>query len=284
MIRRIVSAYYFNPLVSINTPWDETIGFYTLRWLVQGNMDIRTSANGFHLCPGQILICRPYSPVKIDFNKENCIIYSVTAFDGDLSVLEDLPLEEPISITPAESELLLQFIYTSSQYYSDSPNRLESETIKQYTLSMLETFLRRLDIRNGKNSKLLFTEPAKTATQVQDQRITFEIKQYLLQNLSVSVSLQDIANALGISVNTAMHVFKNNVGMGIMAYFTKLRIEKSMELISEGNLSFRTISERLGFESPEYFSRVFKKQVGMSPTEYAKNQSKWNGCLASLFM
>ena len=52
----------------------------------------------------------------------------------------------------------------------------------------------------------------------------------------------------------------------------------------EGKLSFRTISERLGFESPEYFSRVFKKQTGMTPTEYAKQQNRWSGCSASLFM
>ena len=57
-----------------------------------------------------------------------------------------------------------------------------------------------------------------------------------------------------------------------------------MHLIDEGELSFRTISERMGFESPEYFSRVFKKQTGMTPTDYAKQQSKWSGCLASLFM
>lgn len=57
-----------------------------------------------------------------------------------------------------------------------------------------------------------------------------------------------------------------------------------MALISEGELSFRAISEHLGFESPEYFSRVFKKQTGITPTEYAKQQNKWSGCLASLFM
>ena len=81
-----------------------------------------------------------------------------------------------------------------------------------------------------------------------------------------------------------MHAFRKDVGMGIMAYFSKLKIEKAMQLINEGNLSFRTISEQLGFESPEYFSRVFKKQTGMTPTEYAKQQNKWSGCLASLFM
>lgn len=149
---------------------------------------------------------------------------------------------------------------------------------------MLGTILSRLDIRNGKYEKMLFRQTPKTITQVNDQKITFEIKQYLMGHLSKSVSLQDLSEELGISVNTAMHIFRNNVGMGIIAYFNKLKIEKAMLLIDEGEFSFRTISERLGFESPEYFSRVFKKQTGMTPTDYAKQQSKWSGCLASLFM
>ena len=121
-------------------------------------------------------------------------------------------------------------------------------------------------------------------TQINDQKISFEIKQYLMQHLSTSISLNTLADELGVSINTAMHAFRKDVGMGIMAYFSKLKIEKTMQLISEGELSFRTISERLGFESPEYFSRVFKKQTGMTPTEYAKQQNRWSGCLASLFM
>ena len=131
---------------------------------------------------------------------------------------------------------------------------------------------------------MLFQQTSKTVTQANDQKITFEIKQYLMEHISESISLTDLSESLGVSVNTAMHVFRNNVGMGIIAYFNKLNIEKAMQLIDEGELSFRTISERLGFESPEYFSRVFKKQTGMTPTDYAKQQSKWSGCLASLFM
>ncbi len=284
MIYNIVSAYYFNPLMNINTPWNETIKSYTLRWLVRGNADFEINSKKIHLCSGQIIICRPCSSVEMNFEKDTTIIYSVTTFDGDLSLLKDIPFEKPLTISSLESEILLQFFYTSSQYYNEGSEKLDSEPIKQYTLSLLETFLLRLDIQNGKNGKMLFSESTKTITQVNDQRITFEIKQYLIQHLSTSVSLKDLSEELGVSINTAMHVFKKNVGMGIITYFTKLKVEKAMELIDKGELSFRTISERLGFESPEYFSRVFKKQIGMTPTEYAKQQNKWSGCLASLFM
>lgn len=284
MINSIFSSYYFNPLKPTNMPWRETIKTYTLRWLVKGKIDFEINSKRIQLSSGQIIICSPDSDIAMNFNKDDEVIYSVTAFEGDLSVLKSVPLQTPLTLLPIESELLLQFFYTATQYHNDGCGESDLEMINQYTISLLETFLLRLDIKNSKFEKMLFQQTNKIITQTKDQKITFEIKQYLMEHISESVSLTDLSKALGVSVNTAMHIFKNNVGMGIVAYFNKLKIEKAMYLIDEGELSFRTISERLGFESPEYFSRVFKKQTGMTPTDYAKQQSKWSGCLASLFM
>ena len=53
-------------------------------------------------------------------------------------------------------------------------------------------------------------------------------------------------------------------------YLTALRIGEAKRLIREGNLTFTQIAERIGIESIYYFSNLFKKQTGMSPTEYEK--------------
>ena len=284
MIHNILSAYYFNPFKTIKMPLNDTVDAYTLRWLIRGDAELTVGSEKIHLRSGQILVCPPHSAVTMSFDEESDVIYSVTAFEGDLTLLKSLPLEQPITISAIECELLFQFFYTASQYCNESAAICDPAPIKQYIVSLLEAFLSRLDILHGENKKIIFWEPIKVTTQVNDQKTSFEIKQYLAQRLSTSISLSTLADELGVSINTAMHAFRKDVGMGIMAYFSKLKIEKAMQLIREGNLSFRTISEQLGFESPEYFSRVFKKQTGMTPTEYAKQQNKWSGCLASLFM
>jgi len=284
MINNILSAYYFNPLKPKNMPWNETTKAYTIHWVVKGTIDFEIDSEKIHLCSGQIVICPPGSDVTMDFDKATQVIYSVATFEGDISFLKEIPFGKPIILSTIESELLLQFFYTATQYYSEGVVKPELESVRRYAVSLLETFLLRFNIKNSKFERMLFKQTSKTATQANDQKITFEIKRYLAEHLLETVSLTVLSEELGISVNTAMHIFKNNVGMGIIAYFNKLKIEKAMHLIDEGELSFRTISERLGFESPEYFSRVFKKQTGMTPTEYAKQQSKWSGCLASLFM
>jgi len=284
MINNILSAYYFNPLKPKNMPWNETTKAYTIHWVVKGTINFEIDSEKIHLCSGQIVICSPGSDVTMSFDKDIEVIYSVATFEGDLSFLKATPFGKPIILSTIESELLLQFFYTATQYYSEGVAKPDLESVRRYAVSLLETFLLRLNIKNSKFERMLFQQTSKTATQANDQKITFEIKQYLAEHLLETVSLTVLSEELGISVNTAMHIFKNNVGMGIIAYFNKLKIEKAMQLIDEGELSFRAISERLGFESPEYFSRVFKKQTGMTPTEYAKQQSKWSGCLASLFM
>jgi len=284
MINNILSAYYFNPLKPKNMPWNETTKAYTIHWVVKGTINFEIDSEKIHLCSGQIVICSPGSDVTMSFDKDIEVIYSVATFEGDLSFLKATPFGKPIILSTIESELLLQFFYTATQYYSEGVVKPELESVRRYAVSLLETFLLRFNIKNSKFERMLFKQTSKTATQANDQKITFEIKRYLAEHLLETVSLTVLSEELGISVNTAMHIFKNNVGMGIIAYFNKLKIEKAMHLIDEGELSFRTISERLGFESPEYFSRVFKKQTGMTPTEYAKQQSKWSGCLASLFM
>jgi len=48
----------------------------------------------------------------------------------------------------------------------------------------------------------------------------------------------------------------------------KRRMERAKELIRAGDLNFAQISARLSFENPQYFSRVFKKEYGMTPTEF----------------
>ena len=60
------------------------------------------------------------------------------------------------------------------------------------------------------------------------------------------------------------------MGCGVMDYFTRLKVDKAKELIREENYTFTEISEKLGFNTSQYFTTVFKRVSGMTPSEYAK--------------
>ncbi len=92
----------------------------------------------------------------------------------------------------------------------------------------------------------------------------------LPRTIPKSITLPSLAAVLGISVSQLKRVFHEQIGQSMVRYLTALRIGEAKRLIREGNLTFTQIAERIGIESIYYFSNLFKKQTGMSPTEYEK--------------
>ena len=95
-------------------------------------------------------------------------------------------------------------------------------------------------------------------------------RDYLAAHYSEAITLPSLAAVLGISVSQLKRVFHEQIGQSMVRYLTALRIGEAKRLIREGNLTFTQIAERIGIESIYYFSNLFKKQTGMSPTEYEK--------------
>lgn len=60
-------------------------------------------------------------------------------------------------------------------------------------------------------------------------------------------------------------------GETLAAYAVKARVARARRLIREGDLNFAEISDRLGFDNPQYFSRVFKRVMGMTPSEFRRS-------------
>ncbi|HOV41306.1 MAG TPA: helix-turn-helix transcriptional regulator, partial [Oscillospiraceae bacterium] len=65
-------------------------------------------------------------------------------------------------------------------------------------------------------------------------------------------------------------LIKNNTGMNLTEILTSLKMENSKKLLSSTNMSIFQIAECNGYESPDHFSRTFKKTYGISPRQYRK--------------
>lgn len=89
-----------------------------------------------------------------------------------------------------------------------------------------------------------------------------------MDNSSLNVTFLSIN--MGISRSLLFNKVKNITGMGIVGYVNKMRIEKSVHLLTTTSLSITEISERVGFSSLHYFSEVFKSIKGESPSAYRK--------------
>ncbi|HJD46632.1 MAG TPA: response regulator [Candidatus Mediterraneibacter norfolkensis] len=96
--------------------------------------------------------------------------------------------------------------------------------------------------------------------------------EYIRNNYSHQISLEDIAEYAGISRIYLSQLFKKETGKNIRDYLAEYRLSKAKELLLTSNLKIYTISELCGFGSAQYFNRIFKKMTGFSPYQFKDNK------------
>ena len=92
--------------------------------------------------------------------------------------------------------------------------------------------------------------------------------EYIRNNYSREISLDDVSRQVNISPYYFSKIFKEESGLNFIEYLTNIRIDKAKELLSETDMSIKEVCATCGYTDPNYFSRSFKKNVGVTPTEY----------------
>ncbi len=87
-----------------------------------------------------------------------------------------------------------------------------------------------------------------------------------------SLSIKDISEHVFLSSSYICTLFKNETGMTLNQYLTEYRIEKAKELLIDPRYKITDISSKVGYSDGNYFGKTFKKQVGMSPSEYRERK------------
>lgn len=95
-----------------------------------------------------------------------------------------------------------------------------------------------------------------------------KIQKYLMEHLKESIAAKDLENQFHLTYKYMEHIFKENLEIPIMQYHTKIRIKESAKVLRSTSLSILQVSEMFGYQDQLYFSRCFKKHMGMSPKEY----------------
>lgn len=112
-------------------------------------------------------------------------------------------------------------------------------------------------------------------TRQQDYRakVIAKVQQFILANLDRKLQLSEVASVFGFSQNYLSSLFSRYGGCSFVKFTTNAKINMAKEMIASGDYKIYEISEKLGFESSFYFSKVFKKTAGCSPREYIQRQT-----------
>ena len=160
--------------------------------------------------------------------------------------LQNMPLKE---INPFGSEQLIRLhlehflIHLVRRY--QSPPVLKKEIIKQGSF------------KSTKNKG--------------EAEIFRRVTDYLEDNLDQHICIEQICRDNLVGRSQLQKIFKEQCNLGIIEYFSTLKINTAKELIRTSHMNFTQIAEHLGYTSIHYFSRQFKKITGMTPSEYASS-------------
>lgn len=98
--------------------------------------------------------------------------------------------------------------------------------------------------------------------------------QYMQQNFERNIAINELAERYGMSPNYFSTMFKRETNQSAITYLTNLRVQKAVWYLENTEDSAVDISQRVGYEDSQYFFRVFKKTMGMTPLMYRKEYRK----------
>ncbi len=91
---------------------------------------------------------------------------------------------------------------------------------------------------------------------------------FMKANISGRFTVEDLAMQFHISTSHYTALFKKKTGMSPMDYFIRVKIHYACQMLSQSKLKIKEVGEKIGYDDPYYFSRIFKKVTGKSPAQY----------------
>ena len=101
-----------------------------------------------------------------------------------------------------------------------------------------------------------------------------EITDYILTHYKEAITRETLAGLAGLSPSHFSHVFKRRTGKSPIEYLTEIRIRRAKELLVTSNKRLKEIAENVGYRDEFYFSRMFKKNIGLSPRNFMKKRKR----------
>ena len=104
--------------------------------------------------------------------------------------------------------------------------------------------------------------------------IVSRVTHFMNENIETTLTIKQLASYAGYSPSYFYRRFIKETGHAPIAYFIRMKINKATFYLIKSSMSIAQISTKLGFDSPYYFSRTFRRVVGISPSEFRKQNFK----------
>ncbi len=273
-----IHSYWYSPTFHFEGESHEPV---ELVYVQTGSTIVSTNAYSAILQPGQMILHRPWDFHKIRANGVSCHVLIFTFGLSKNSPIREIT--DRVFVASDVDRYLISTIYHLGANLVGGKNACPPSTgvsessDPQVVKDSLELLLLYL-FRFKTEQKAL--EEKKNPLPTTSPRMA-KIISYLEANVSRRITLQELATQSGYSVSRLCNLFRKETGDTVIHYLNNLRIQKACEYISKGDKSFKDISDLLSFDSVQYFSKEFKKIVGVTPSQFREQVKTDNAYLTT---
>lgn len=232
--------------------------FY-LQYMVDGEMDILLDGKLGILRPGEAVLHFPHTEYWYAMRGEQPVAYYWAHFTGSLA----------------------ETLVKKCRFANQKPLNVGVHgSIAVRFESVFRDFIERdacFEVAACAGVVALLTEIARRAetggrAPVDDERISRAIA-HLHRSYSQPVSVNEMAAHAHLSSSRFRRLFHQRTGFSPLEYLTRLRLNHASQLMAETALSIAEIARAVGYEDPLYFSRLFRRKMGVSPTEFRQSKA-----------
>ena len=237
---------------------------FILIYCVEGMGWIEIEGVKFKIDTNQVIILPKEKAHAYGSNEKNPWSIYWVHFDGEMGKYFATDLEKPKLICTENNSRIEDRIKLFDEIFDTLKNGYSNSNL-MYSVVCLIHFL----------STFKFLEVYRNSTNSSKQTndIVTRTIHFMRENLHRKIQLKEIADYSGLSVSHLSALFLKKAGFTLIGYLAQLKIQQACHYIDFTDLKMNQIAQKIGIEDPFYFTRLFTKIMGMSPTKY-KNTKK----------
>ncbi|MBE7022488.1 MAG: AraC family transcriptional regulator [Ruminococcaceae bacterium] len=279
-IEKIMSIFYFEFAKNFNGGMDKH-NFWEIVYVDRGEIIVTAGETKHVLGRGQAVFHKPNEPHNIVANNvvaPNVFIISFVCTSNAMTYFNDAIIDIPAKLQKYISQIVKETYGTC--YFPLSKNQMpQSDFFFRApfgSMQMIQMYLQQfliLLLREGQEKTESAYRPETEETESSRELIR-EMVGYLERHVYQKFSVSEMCQDFNYSTMHLSKVFKNTMGLSILEYYLNLKMLEARRMIREDNMNIAQIAQKLGYNSPQYFSRSFKRIVGMTPHEYKNSVLK----------
>ena len=269
IVTGIANIHYFEFTNQYHTT-SASHNFCEMLYCDRGSITVNAENYSGILHDNQLIIHRPNEMHSLTCDEEAAPNVIVIGFECHCTELEYFS-HYPITLSSEQKKMIADVMKEGMSVYLppyDLPDVSEMNKREDFPFGadqMVKLKLEALLITLVRGTKQL--QDSRISTVLHQSRLE-EIHQYITENFTEKILLDNICFIFGTNKTTLCKDFKSEYKTTVLNYVNSLKVREAKALLRQNKLSVTEISEKLGFNSIHYFSRLFKKTTGHSPKEY----------------